>query len=422
MMSNPDQNDKNKLVEPTFIGSLKEDDVDFINDSKAALLNKSTPYAHLIIWVIFLFMLIFFIWACFTEIDIIVIGMGKVMPSSETKLIQSVDGGVVVAIQVEEGQKVKKGQLLLTFDKTRYSSDYRAAYAQYLALAATASRLRAEADHKNELVFPEILKEHDDLIKQELYHFTTNQENLKKELANYNNSYIAAKSQLDLMSPYVKKGHISRIQFMQIQLTVNDARNKLLQLQNQFDKETLQNLAKTEEDLAIVTESLKSLEDKLKKADVISPINGVVNKLYIHTLGAVFPAGGILMEIVPSDDSLLIQAKVKPSDIGKIRIGQTATVQITAYEYSIYGYLKGEVEYISATTLKPENKAGLPLDEDEYYGVNVRTKKNYFMLHSKHFFIVPGMQANVRIIVGTRTIMQYLLNPIFAIKYNSLGI
>lgn len=408
-------------AEKTFriFPDVQSEDLDFIADSKTALLTKSTPIAGIILYSIITLLVVLLIWSYFATIEQLTIGQGKVIPSSEVKIIQSLDGGIIASIDINEGQLIKKNQKLIQFDDTRYKSDFEQAREKYYALQATIARLTAETQNLNEINFPEELKvEHQDLMATEIKLFQAKQKALQQELAVLQKNYDLSASMLKIYEPLLKKGVVPKIDYYKAQQSANEIQRTMLTLNDKYREDALTELGQRKADRAVITESMTSLKDKMQRTTIYSPVNGIVKKLYVHTIGAVIQTGQPILEIVPVEDSLLVQVKVKPADIAFINVGQEATVKITAYDYSIYGSLPGKVEYISADTI--EEKSNTPQEEMTYYYVNVRTNKSYLGSEQYKLPIMSGMKAMVYIKTGDKTVLEYLLKPLIKAKEESL--
>lgn len=414
--------DKADLKSFRLFPEIQKEDLDFIADSKAALLTKSTPLAGIILYTILVLLIIGLIWAYFATIEQVTVGLGKVIPSSEIKVIQSLDGGIISSIPVDEGMLIKKNQKLIEFDNTRYKGDYDQSREKYFALQAAIARLTAETQSLQEINFPkDLLIKHNDLIATEKKLFEAKQTALKQEMAVLQKNYELAEHVLKIYEPLLQKGVVPKIDYFKAQQAANEIQRSMLALNDKYREDALTELGQRKADLAVVTESLTTLKDKMQRTIIYSPVAGIVKKIYVHTVGAVIQTGQSIMEIVPVEDSLLVEAKVKPADIAFIQLGQDATVKITAYDYSIYGSLAGKVEYISADTLD-DGKASVMQDKDEanYYLVTVRTKKSYLGSDKYKLPIIAGMKAMVYIKTGKKTILEYLLKPLIKAKEESL--
>jgi len=399
---------------------MLDKDEDYIADTKAALLNKTSPAAAWFLYIIAGFLVIFLIWAYFAPIEQSVVGEGKVIPASQVKMIQSVDGGIIKEIFVREGDVVKKNQILVQLDTTRNSSDYEQSKAQYLALTAVVARLRAEAYGEDHITFPtDFEKENTDLVKRETKLFERRKADLAEDIKLLKSSAENAEKQANEMAVGVDKGYIAKIDYLRMLLTANDARQKWQARKNQFYESAWTDLNQNNAKLESVEEALKSLQDKIIHGTIRSPVEGIVKKINFTTIGGVVQAGTGLMEIVPIEDTLLIETRIMPADIAFIRIGQQVSVKISAYDYSIYGDLKGMVEHISADTIE-DKQANPALQGRSYYLVNVRTKQSYIEHNGEKLHIMPGMAATVYVKTGQKTVMQYLLKPLIKAKEEGL--
>lgn len=395
------------------------EDEPFVADTKSALLDTTPHFANVILYSIAILIIIGAIWAYFANIEQVTVGEGKVIPSSHVKVIQSLDGGIVTDIAIKEGQVVQKGQILMSLDSTRYTADFQRDYAQYIALLAMVSRLTAESYSYPQVTFPPLLKEKfPELIMREERLFHTRQESLKQEVAVLKNDEELLAQEIAMYEPLVTKGVVSKVELLRSEMRANAAKTKTLARIDEFREQAWTEFNKRKAELNQLEEQLKSLRDKMNRTVLRSPVKGVVKKLNVVTIGGTISPGMNIMEIVPLDDQLLIQAQVKPSDIAFINVGQRAVVKITAYDYTIYGGLPGTVEYISADTIeepKTSDRATV-----SYYLVNVRTQRNYLGNEHHKLLIIPGMTASIHIITGKKTILEYILKPLIKAKEEAL--
>lgn len=395
------------------------EDEEFITDAKSSMLTKVTPVANTIIYVVIIFFIVGLIWASFSQIDVVVSASGRVIPSSRVKIIQSLDGGIVKTILVKEGDLVEKEQPLLILDNTRYKSDYERNHEKYLALEATIARLKAEVEWKNQIDFPaDILKE-PLLVENENNLFKTRQAAFKEQLTNLENNYSISKRELATYEKAFKSGIVSKIDYLREMRTVSEAQEKILELKNKHWEDARTMLVQSNSDFNSLDEELKGLRDKMERTVLRSPVNGIVKKMNVSAQYEVISPSMTIMEIVPIEDTLLVQVHVKPSDIAFVHLGQKAYVQITAYDYSIYGNMEGKVEYMSADAIE-ETKMGPEKELPSYYLVNIRTSHNYLGSESHKLPILPGMDANVKIITGKKSIIHYLLKPLIKAKEEAL--
>lgn len=361
---------------------------------------------HVLLWSSLAFFLIAFIWSYFAILDETATGEGKVIPSSQIQVIQNLEGGIVHNILVKEGQIVQANQVLMQIDKTQFMSTYNETLKKMAALQATIYRINAEISNQT-LVFPaEFEKDNPQLVSSEKALFNSR----RQELEHIQQSLTYAEKELSLSQPLVAKGAVSEVEILQLQRTINEIKGKI----SNFQSEALEELNKAKGELEALEETELADKDKLARTTVRSPVKGIIKQIKVNTIGGVIQPGMNILEIVPFNDTLLIEARIKPADIGFIHLGQKAVVKISAYEYSIYGGLEGTVEEISADTITDErNDLGKP---ETYYLIRIRTDKNYLGTKAKPLYIIPGMMVTVDILTGHKSVLHYILKPILKAK------
>lgn len=397
------------------------EDEEFIDDTRSSMMTKVTPYANALIYIVVAFFIIFIIWASVLQIDIVVNANGTVISSSRDKLIQSLDGGIVSEILVKEGQTVKKNQPLIILDATQYQSQYGRSYQKYLTMAATVAILEAEVENKEFVEFPPEVRRDTELVERETNLFNTRQKSYHEQLNNFQDTYATAKKEMQTYKEAFKEGIVSKIDYLRSQRVVSEAQQHILELKSKHSEDARSALVQANSDLSSLREELKGYEDKIKRTTLLSPVNGIVKKIHVTAQYEVISPSMVIMDIVPVEDTLLVETKVKPADIAFIKLGQPAIVQITAYDYTIYGSLKGVVEYVSANVIeesKPSSASNPALSS--YYVVHVRTDKNYLGVETHKLPILPGMDANVKIVTGKKAIIHYLLKPLVKAKEEAL--
>lgn len=351
--------------------------------------------------------LAFFIWSYFGVLDEVAVGPGKVTPPSRSQVLQSLEGGIVNGIFVHEGDIVKPRQKLATLDRARFSSMLGEAEAKARALEASAARLEAEING-GEPRFSAEVQAIPGLVERETELLRSRRQNLDVATASLRQSLALTRRQRAMTEPLVDLGAANRVEIIQLQRQENELQAKLDSLRNQYVIDANAEYAKTRSELDVVSQVVGGRRDQLNRTTLISPVRGIVKNLEVTTIGGVIQPGGSLMEIVPLEDELLIEARMSPRDIAFIRPGQPATVKITAYDPSIYGTLDGTVDRISPDTLQDE------VNRDQvYYRVYVRTRHSSLRTKDgRDHAIMPGMVATVEIRTGRKTVMQYLLKPI----------
>ena len=373
---------------------------------KAKELEPALPRASLFIWIICIGLLSLIIWAWLFKLEEVSTGIGKVIPSSKEQVVQSLEGGILTKLYVHEGQIVQEGQVLAQLDPTRFASNVGESASLLLASQATAARLRAEVNGTS-LKFPsEVLKERD-LVEEETALYHSRRSNLEESLSGLQQALILVEEELQMTEPLVAKGAASEVEVLRLKRQATDLRNQMNDVRNQYLVKAREELAKANTDIETQLQVVKGKSDSLNRTLFKSPVRGIIKEIDVMTIGGVISQNGKLMTIVPLDEQLLVEARISPRDIAFIHPGQDALVKITAYDYSIYGGLKGKVSIISPDTLRDEVK-----QDQFYYRVYIRTDSGKLMNKAgKQFSITPGMVATVDIKTGEKTILDYLIKP-----------
>ncbi|MDH5297851.1 MAG: HlyD family type I secretion periplasmic adaptor subunit [Desulfobulbaceae bacterium] len=434
---------------------MQSDKLDLATDIRASIMAQTPTGARAIMWSVAGLFFIFVVWAAFSEIEQYTRGEGKVIPTSQIQVIQNLEGGILSELKVHVGDVVKKDQLLLRIDETRFTSSYQESRVGYLALKAKAARLEAETRGTRFVVPPDVAKDAPEIGAREQELFDTRQreyststvilaeqakqrghelEEMKAKRNELNQTYALLRKELELTRPLVAQGAVSEVEMLHlerqssqllgeiasIKAAIPRVQSKFQEAQMALREERLgfANKAKLElNDVLAKLEGLSAssvaLEDRLNRTAVRSPVRGIVKQIMVATIGGVIQPGMNLIEIVPLEDSLLVETKVKPADIAFLRPKQNAMVKFTAYDFTIYGGLEAELENISADSITDERG-------NSFYLVRLRTKKNYIGSQSNPLPIIPGMVATVDIQTGKKTILAYLLKPILRAKHMAL--
>lgn len=431
-------------------------DIEYMPPVVAAVQRQAKQSATIILSIVILFFVIAFLWAAFTKIDEVTRGEGKVIASSETKKISHLEGGIVREILVSEGDIVQKNQTLLTIDNTVAEARYREGKEQYYQDLAKVARLQAQIDDKDYKVPPDVTKNAPHIAESSVSAFKAWKEKLENEqkiakqevaqrqaelaelqtnLNQYEQSYKLSKEELDLTEPLMKKGIVSKVEYIRMQRDTVDAKGKLDAAQDSIrritaalsqakDKETQvalayksdarKELSEAKYQLSEIQKQYTADSDRIKRTDIRSPVRGTVKVLHTNTIGGVIQPGQDLIEITPLEDTLLVEAQIRPADIAFLRVGLPAMVKISAYDFSIYGGLEGTLEVIGSDTVTDEK-------QNSFYKLRVRTKKNYLLnKNGEEMPIIPGMVATVDILTGKKSILDYLLKPILKAKHSAL--
>jgi adhesin transport system membrane fusion protein len=412
---------------------------------------------HLILVFVTLFFVCFVLWANFAALDEVTRGDGKVIPSSEIQILQSLEGGIVEEFLAREGDSVKAGEILIRLRDIQASSDLGANQSRVMGLEAKIQRLKAEAEGTVTPDFSEsVMSAAPQTVQEELQAFRANRQNiasqtqvleqqllqrqqevtgLRQRLGDLRATIRLSRQERDMIAPLVERGSAPKVELLQLergiqerqtelnsvsasltqaQSAVNEAEARKKELIDSGKAQAQTELAVTMLERNAIRETLSGLQDRKVRTDIRSPVDGTIKDLLVNTVGGVVQPGQDLVEIVPSDDQLIIEARIRPADIAFLHPGQAAVVKITAYDFSIYGGLKGQLIDISADTLT--NEQG-----ETFFRVRILTDKNYLNRNGEMLQIIPGMVASVDILTGEKTVMEYILKPLVKTLDNAMN-
>ncbi len=446
----------NKLSDLKSTYRHQAEDQDFLTDVNSANLYGASIQSHLILWLAVSFVIIAVIWAHFATLDEVTRGAGKIIPSSQVQIIQNLEGGILADILVHEGDQVEKGQALLQLDAVRFTSSFNETKLKYYELLAATARLTAEVNNHALIIPDEVLQQHPSIANNAKYLLASRKNELKankhiledqiqqkeqdlielnSKVAQISRSYKLLKKELTMSEPLVAEGAMSQVEILRLRRSTNDlrgemssarlsipriksslneAKHKLAELEIRFHTDALEELNTTKAELDRTSATVLALEDRVTRTKITSPVKGTIKQLKVSTIGGVIQPGMDLVEIVPLEDLLLIEAEIRPADIAFLYPGQKAMVKLTAYDFSIYGGLEAELEHISADTIINTE------DGKSYYLIRLKTNKNYLEKNGERLKIIPGMTANVDILTGKKSVLDYLLKPILKARNNAL--
>ena len=430
-------------------------DTEFMPEVDGTLLEDSPTLARITVWLVSLLLLTALVWAKFAVLEEVTMGEGKAIPSSKIQVIQNLEGGIVAEIFVREGQLVNKGDVLLRLDDTRFLSNRGESDADRMALTARLERLQAEAAGRPLEMPAEITLKAPQLVEDELALYNSRQDRLHseqrtlneqlrqktQELAEfsskqqqYRSSLGLIQQELNMSQPLVSSGAISEVEILrlrrsavemrgsldattlaipQAQAGISEIKSKMEESELAFRSDAFKELNEVRTELQKITASSLAIEDRVSRTTVQSPVHGIIKQLKVNTIGGVVQPGSDLLEIVPLEDNLLIEAKVRPQDVAFLHPGQKAMVKFSAYDYTIYGGLKANLELISADTITDE-------EGNSFYLIQVRTNKNHLGSDAHPLLIIPGMIATVDIITGEKSVLDYLLKPVLKARAEAL--
>ncbi|MEW6552006.1 MAG: HlyD family type I secretion periplasmic adaptor subunit [Campylobacterota bacterium] len=427
--------------------SLTNRDYEFMHSLSGAVLEMTPKWLFVVLYFWAGTIFVFLVWASLAYVDEIARGDGAVIPSGHNQMIQNLEGGIIEDIMVKEGDEVEKGQILLKIDNQKSQSSFSTNTIKANALKAKISRLTAEANGVDFV----IEGENSEFLENEMQLYLKNQSQLnaktqalkeqlmqreqelkssKVSLSHLKSSFEMISTELEMAKPMVEKGVKSKIDYLKLQretneteerynslrlsipkleYSINEMKENIKQINFDFQSKAQEELNATKAELDGILSNSVALEDQVSRTLVRSPMKGIVQKMFVNTVGGVIKPADNIIEIVPSDETLLVEVKIKPSDIAFIYHGQRAIVKFSAYDFAIFGGLDGEVVHISADTIKDQK-------DNVFYTVRIKTKQNYLKRKGKIHKIIPGMTVNVDIITGKKTVLDYILKPILKTK------
>jgi adhesin transport system membrane fusion protein len=432
------------------------EDLEFMTDVRAAVLSGPRLSANILLLSIIAFFLGAGLWASVAELDEVTSGNGRVIPSSELQVIQNLEGGILAATHIRQGDVVGKDQVLLTIDDTLASSKYREDRSRVLGLQVAIARLQAEAAGETPSFPDDLAAERPDLVGSELAlyqarksEFEAALQTLRSQVAQRQQELVEARSRIDqlrgsealareeleMLRPVVEQGAGSRIEMIRLERQINDiagdlaatessipriraslneAQRRISERRAAYESQVAKDMVEAQGQLAAISEVVASAQDRVRRTEIRSPVDGTVQQILIKTIGGVIQPGQDLVHIVPLEDNLLVEAQIRPADIAFLSSGQDAVVKITAYDFAIYGGLNATLEQISADTITDEKG-------ERFYQIRVRTRRNFLVARNGDTLpIIPGMVAEVDILTGKKTVLAYLLKPILRARYKAL--
>lgn len=372
------------------------------------VLSRDLRRSRLTLWATAFSLVVFLVWAHFAVIDQITRAPGQVIASQRSQVIQSQDGGIIEQLLVKDGDTVDRGQVLVRLEKARSEASYLEARAKSAGLTATVARLRAEV-FGGEPIFPPMLGNYPQFRDNQLVLFRKRKSAIEEEVTALETLLGLAQRELEMTQPLLKTGDVSRTEVLRLERQVAEIASQITNKRNRYFQDAQAELSKALEDLAGIEQTMAQRITQVDQTELRAPLHGVVKNVRITTRGGVIRPGEEVMQIVPLEDDLLIEARVMPADIAFIKPGLSATVKIDAYDYTIYGDLPGKLTYISPDTLTEDLRQG----EQPYYRVRVRTDGRRFSGRpNEDLEIQPGMTATVEIRTGSNTVLKYITKPV----------
>jgi len=433
----------------------KTADSEFMPELAGAALQDSPRRSRIIVWLTAGLIICALLWANFAVLDEVTMGEGKAIPSSKVQVIQNLEGGIVTQIYVREGQMVDKGDKLLQLDDTRFRSNKGESEVDRYALTAQVERLSAEAEGRpfklsDEVIAkaPQVAEDERSLFEQRQRRLSSEQRTLSEQLrqktqelaefrskqGQFSSSLALLQQEMNMSAPLVGTGAVSPVEILRLKRSaveirgslnattlaipraesaINEIKSKIDESVQSFRSEAAKELNEKRTDLSKITASSIAIDDRVSRTTVVSPVHGVIKQLKVNTIGGVVQPGSDMVEIVPLEDNLLIEAKVRPQDVAFLHPGQKAMVKFSAYDYTIYGGLAAKLELIGADTITDDKG-------NSFYLIQVRTDKNHLGGEKKPLLIIPGMVATVDIITGEKSVLDYLLKPVLKARTEAM--
>jgi len=413
---------------------VQHSDFAFANDIRAAVELRTPRTARMLLIASLAMLFTFLVWAHFAVLDEVKRGAGKVVPSRQMQVVQSLEGGIVGTILVQEGDIVQQGQPLMRIADTKFASELGEIRERRAALAARVVRLEAEAQGRNQLIFPEELnRTAASAVENEKSVFEAHARKLAQDVdvlaqqqTRLSDNMKLLDREVDLTRKLYGQKVVPEIEMIRLDRQASETRGQLAEVRSRitsardaFRSQADDDLAKSKGDLAVLEENIKSAQDRVLRAELKAPVYGIVNKVNVTTVGAVVQPGANLMDIVPLDDTLLVEGRIRPQDIAFIRPDQAAVVKLTAYDSYVYGSLKGKVERISADTIV-DDKPDRGERPESFYRVTVRTETNHLGTTEHPLPVIPGMVTTVEILTGQKSVLDYLVMPARLLRSEAL--
>ncbi|CAA6824743.1 MAG: Type I secretion system, membrane fusion protein LapC [uncultured Sulfurovum sp.] len=428
-----------------------KENLEYLDSRSQALLLSTKPSSRVLIWLSFLFFILLIIWTYVAEIDQLIRGMGKVIPSGKIQTVQNLEGGIVSKLLVQEGSKVEEGMVLLELDKRNFESKKEENQLKIEALQSKVKRLEAESkrgkfrvgetekekqEYRLYLANKKLLNQEVDILNKQLFQKRNALQELRAKKKNLQKSLkltreevemkrellaqlVGSKNELNLaeqkLSGVEGEFEATSLAIPRLVAAIEEVQTEIKQTYAAFQTKSTEELTLAKDELLRVKQSNISKKDRVTRATVRSPVKGVVQRLFHNTVGGVVKAGEPIMEIVPSNDLLIISAKIRPADIAFIHLNQEAIVRFTAYDFSVYGSLEGNVVHISADTIVDE------VDKKSYYKVQIKTKKNYLGKEKHSLKLMVGMVATIDIVGEKQRVLDYILKPVLRAGKNILS-
>lgn len=391
--------------------ALRPEDIGFLTPVRGAQVVEPAPAAMWAVYLLLALLATAIAWAAIAQVDIVVRATARVVPDGREQVIASLEGGILREMRVKEGQQVAEGEELALLDPTRFEAQQAEGQAKRLALLGTVARLEAEAAGRDLRFPPDLATQAPQVVQGETESWRARQRALDEAVGITRRNAELLQRELGMAQALSARGLMSEVEVMRLRRQVNELQLQAQERVNRFRQEASAELVRARTELAQLGEQMVVRDDALRRTVLTSPVRGVVKQIRINTVGGVVSPGAPVMEIVPIGSRVLVEARIRPADIGFVRVGQDVVVKISAYDYSAYGGLKGTVQSISPDVLGDAEKA-LPDAEAGYYKAMIRADRSSLRAGDKPLQVLPGMRGNADIRTGERSVLSYLLRPL----------
>lgn len=393
------------------IAQLKRGDSAYLSAVRGAHVVEAAPAAMYAVYLLLALLAVAVVWASLAQVDIVARAPARIVPDGREQIIASLEGGILSELYVKEGQQVREGQRLAQIDPTRFEAQQAEGQSRRLALRGAVARLEAEATGRP-LAFPDEVREADEVVEGETAAYRARQFALQEALQLTERNAALLQRELRVAESMSAKGLMSEVEVMRLRRQVNELQMATRERINRFRQDASTELVKVRNELTLLEQQRVVREDALRRTELVSPVRGVVRAIRANTVGGVIAPGAPVMEIMPGGSRVLVEARIHPRDIGFVKVGQDVVVKLSAYEYTVYGGLKGTVQSISPDALTDE-RGGLPGGEGTYYRALVRADRTSLNPGptARRLDVLPGMTGMADIRTGERSVLSFVLRP-----------
>ena len=390
-------------------------DLEYMQNVSEALQAQSTPASSAFLYLMIAFTIVGIVWASFSKVDEVTQAEARVITSNRDQVVNSMEGGLLAAMLVSEGDTVTKGQAIVQLEPTRFESQYEEGMSKQLALKAALSRARSEALNQP-LNFPPEVQANRAIVDNETRTYQSKKKLMDESVAALRKSVDMISNEIQISQKLSEQGLFSIVELSRLRRQENDLNQQITERLNKFRADANGEVVRIETELAQLKPNLTARRDTYERTTLRAPVNGIVKNIRMTTLGAAVPGGAPILDIVPVDAKLLLDARLDPKDVSYIKPGLPVAIKLAAFDTAIYGELKGTVVLVSPDTFRGEDARNAEGQPAAYYRVLIESEIDKTDERQKKMVIIPGMTATAQIKTGAKTVMQYLIKPIYKAK------